>query len=281
MDKSADNSNSTIQSVKNPKTSEKTLSERINFYVINLDRAVDRMERIEKDFASFPIPFIRVLAVDGKTLTIPIDGYDAMVYSLNVGREASPGEIGCYLSHLKVLKMFLESDKEFALICEDDAMPTPDSYAVLKQAIAHAETWDLLRLYTSRRDRSFPYRSLPLPHNATVQYSLYTQLGCMFPAAAYVVNRQAAGILVRKLVPMPDPYDLALFQGRVGVREANVFPNCFLLSEHCGNSTISNRTRRKDKLWHVVYWTRRVYRLRVQIVRYSLQIFRMIRRRLG
>ena len=264
-------------------TQEKQLSDRIGFYVINLDRAVDRMERIEKDFASFPIPFIRVPAIEGKTLTLPIEGYDAVKFFFNTGREAGPGEIGCYLSHLKVLKMFLESDKEFALICEDDAMPISDSYEVLKQAVVHAETWDMLRLCTWRSDKSFPYRSLPLPNNTTAQYSLYTQIGCTLHAAAYVVNRCAADILVQKLTPMPDIYDQALFQGRVGVREATVFPNCFLWGEHSGNSTInvSNNVKRNWKPWHIVFWTRCFYRLRVRIVRYALQIFRILRRRLG
>jgi len=259
-------------------TSEKQLTERINFYVINLDRAVDRMERIEKDFASFPIPFIRVPAIEGKTLTIPIEDYDAPMFYLYVGREAGPGEVGCYLSHLKVLRMFLESDKEFALICEDDASPTPECYEVIEQAIAHSDTWDLLRLYIHAHRHSIaamPYRSL------TSIYNLCTPITGMRTAAAYIVNRRAAEILFRELVPMTSQYDNALFQGRVGVREATVLPNCMFLNEHNNISTIAGDYRRYLKPWHLVFWTCRLRRLWVRIVRYSLQIYRLIRRRLG
>jgi glycosyl transferase family 25 len=214
---------------------------------------------------------------------MPIKEYNATKFFYNTGREAPPGVLGCYLSHLKVFKMFLESDREFALICEDDAMPTTDAYAVLKQAIAHAKTWDLLRLFTWRSDKSFPYRSLPHPSDTAARHSLYTQIGCTLHTAAYMVNRRAAEILLQKLVPMPDQYDLALFQGRVGVREATIFPNCFLWSGHSsGNTTIDNtswRDSRKWKPWHVVFWTRAFYRLRVRVVRYSLQYFRMFKRR--
>jgi len=263
-------------------TSEKKLSDRLNFYVINLDRSVDRMERFKKDFEAFPIPFIRVPGVEGKDLVMPIKEYNATKFFYNAGRKPSPTVIGCYLGHLKVLKTFLESDREFALICEDDVVPGPDTYEVIEQAIVHAETWDLLRLYVHRRDITFLYRSLSLPDKTTVQYGLYTQIGSTLCAAAYIVNRRATEILLQKLVPMPDQYDLALFQGRVGVRETTVLPNCFLWSEHSDNTTIDNISwcdSRKWKPWHIVFWTRAFYRLRVRIVRYSLQYFRMFKRR--
>ena len=253
-------------------TSEKALSDRVNFYVINLDRAVDRMEQIEKDFALFPIPFIRIPAIEGRKLTIPIEDYDAMTYSLNVGREAGPGEIGCYLSHLKAIRMFLESGKEFALICEDDASPTPECYEAIEQAVVHSETWDLLRLYVHRRRISFPYRRLTPAHN------LCTTIAGMAPAISYIVNRRSAEILVQKLTPMTSQYDDALHQGRIGVREATVFPYCIIPSVHNLKSTIAANTRRRLKPWHLVFWTCRLHRLWVRTVRYSLQIFRLIRR---
>ena len=253
----------------------KQLSDRVSFYVINLDRAIDRMERFEKDFVSFPVPFIRVSAIEGKTLTIPIEDYDAPMFFLYIGREAGPGEIGCYLSHLKVIRMFLESDKEFALICEDDASPTPECYEAIEQAVTHSETWDLLRLCGCRRKTSFPYRTL------TPTHSLCTSITGMIQTGAYIVNRRTAEILLQKLVPMTAQYDAALFQGRVGIREATIFPNCMPLNEHSRNSTIGSGGRRRWKPWHIVFWTCRLRRLWVRIVRYVLQIFRMIRRRFG
>jgi len=254
------------------KISEK-ISDHINFYVINLDRAVDRMERIEKDFASFPIPFARVPAIEGRNLTIPIENYDAPMFFLYMGREAGPGEIGCYLSHLHALKAFLASEKEFALICEDDASPTPECYEAIEQAIVHAKTWDLLRLCGGRCKTSFPYRSLTLTHN------LCTSITGMVPAAAYIVNRRAAEILLQKLVPMTSQYDDALHQGHIGVKEATVFPNCMIVNEHGHNSTIKNEVKRRLQPWHFVFWTCRLRRLWVRIVRYTLQSCRLIRRR--
>lgn len=250
------------------------LQDRLNFYVINLDRSVERMERFEKDFASFPIPHVRVSAVDGKLLTVPVRDYDAFMFFMNVGREVSPGEIGCYFSHLKVFKMFLESQQEFALICEDDAVPIPECYEAIEQAIAHSKTWDLLRLYKHRSTMIFPYQSLTSTH------CLATSIKDMRCTAAYIVNRRAAEVLIKKLVPMTCLYDTALFQGRLGVREATISPNCVVLNE-CGvSSTIGySQNKRNLKPWHFVFWSCRFFRLWIRIVRYSLQFSRIIKHR--
>ena len=254
-------------------TQEKQLSDRVGFYVINLDRAADRMERFEKDFASFPIPFIRVPAIEGKTLTFPVQDHDAFMYFVNQGRVGRPGEVGCYLSHIKALKTFIESGKEFGMICEDDATPIPASYEAIKQAIIHSDSWDLLRLYGGRAKTSFPYRSLTPGHN------LCTSITGMIPAAAYIVNRRAAEKLVKKLLPMVDRWDSSLHYGRWGIREATVFPNCILLSEYSHHSTLGDKPQRLVKPWHLIFWTCRFHRLRVRIVRYSFQIVRLFRRR--
>ncbi len=40
------------------------------------------------------------------------------------GREIplTPGELGCTLSHLQALQLFLDTDDQYALILEDDAI---------------------------------------------------------------------------------------------------------------------------------------------------------------
>ena len=256
------------------------ITDRLNCYVINLDRSVDRMERFKESFESFPIPFIRVPAVDGKNLSFSVENYDAFTFFVQVGRWPHPNEIGCYFSHLKALEMFLESEKEFALICEDDATAIPESYEVVKQAIVNSQSWDLLRLYGGRAKTSFAYQVLTSAHH------LCTSITNMSGAVAYIVKRRAAEALVRKLLPITDLYDSVLFRGRFGIREASVFPHGIHLNERIDQSTIlptlqdRMRIKRNLKPWHMVFWTCRFYRLRVRAVRYSLQFLRVLRRRI-
>lgn len=76
-------------------------------YYINLDYRKDRDLNIVNHLKSLGIKnFKRVSAIDGNE-------YDD---SINL----SKSEIGCTLSHLKALELFLESNNEYALICEDD-----------------------------------------------------------------------------------------------------------------------------------------------------------------
>ena len=254
------------------------IADRLNCYVINLDRSVDRMERFKESFESFPIPFIRIPAVDGKNLSFPVEIYDAFTFFVQMGRDALPGEIGCYLSHLTALEMFLESDKEFAMICEDDAKPIPECYEVIEQAISHSTSWNLLRLYGGRSRTTFPYQKLLHSHH------LSTSITSMSGAVAYIVNRVTAEIFARQLRHMTAAYDDAIFYGRLSVKEATVFPNCCVLQTEYDDTTIrpteqdKHQLKRKLKPWNLVFWTCRFYRLRVRTVRYLLQLLRILGR---
>jgi hypothetical protein len=72
--------------------------------VINLDSRTDKWEQIQKDFQDWPVKVERVSAVK----------YD-------------PGWKGCYLSHLKCVKIAKERKYPWVLYLEDDCMLMPDA----------------------------------------------------------------------------------------------------------------------------------------------------------
>jgi len=72
--------------------------------VINLDNRTDKWEQIQKDFQDWPVKVKRVSAVK----------YD-------------PGWKGCYLSHLKCVKIAKERKYPWVLYLEDDCMLMPDA----------------------------------------------------------------------------------------------------------------------------------------------------------
>lgn len=249
------------------------LNEKINFYVINLDRSVDRMEGFKKEFANFPIPYIRVSGVDGSQITLPHPEYAQKRFFIFNGCEATPGEIGCYFSHIKVIRQFLESDKEFALICEDDAIPLPETAEVIENALQHSSSWDFLRLHGGRSKTSFPYRHLAGDHQ------LCTTITGMTSSVTYIINRKAAKKMILKYSVMCVPYDIALLCGKINIREASVMPNVILPGER--NSTVRHPEEYKSPITSPYYWSCRLNGVWVRIVRYSLQIGRIISRRLS
>ena len=94
-------------------------------FVINLDSSKDRLVSITSRLRELGVPFERVPAVNGRALsdqeisqiTYPYNHFESKV---RFTRELTKGEIGCFLSHRKCWEKLLESDKQWALIMEDD-----------------------------------------------------------------------------------------------------------------------------------------------------------------
>src|SRR5690606_7113762 len=96
-------------------------------YLINLERTTDRLELMKKEFSKSNLTFERISAVDAKNLK-----GDEYFINNKYDRDLLGGEIGCYLSHVNTLQKFLNSDNDFALIIEDDDLPTKHRWDVLK-----------------------------------------------------------------------------------------------------------------------------------------------------
>lgn len=121
-------------------------------YLINLDRATDRLERMKKEFEKTGISYHRISAVDAKNLK-----GDEYIVKNRYDRDLIPGEIGCYLSHVVTLQEFLKSDAAFALIIEDDAVLPENLKKIIEETLAQyneleeKDHWDVLKLNSRRR----------------------------------------------------------------------------------------------------------------------------------
>lgn len=120
-------------------------------YLINLDRAKDRLKLMENEFEKCGIPFERISAVDANNLA----EYEYKVDN-EYDRDLLGGEIGCYLSHVYTMQEFLKTDKDYALIIEDDAILPSDLKSTLEMTLNQYEDleikhrWDVLKLYSNR-----------------------------------------------------------------------------------------------------------------------------------
>src|ERR1700712_3774336 len=90
-------------------------------YLINIDRATERLAEMRRQGVEFAIEINRVDGVDG--LKVPREQWidvDERRFLNRHGRRILPGEYGCYRSHLLALERFLSSDHDVAIIMEDD-----------------------------------------------------------------------------------------------------------------------------------------------------------------
>jgi glycosyl transferase, family 25 len=194
--------------------------EELHAWVINLDRAPERLARIRAQLEGLQLPWSRLPAVDARALTPEQRGQlDEAAYRRKHGKTSVPGELGCYLSHLEVMRRFLASPARFALVLEDDVMLHDSLPAVLRGLVAQPQRWDVAKL-------SAVHSGTPVRHfEVAPGHQLAVMLSRCTGASAYVVNRRAAQAYLQHLLPMQLPWDHVFDQAwRLGLRIRLVTP---------------------------------------------------------
>ena len=176
----------------------------IQAFIINLDKATERMKHMHSEIESTEIPYTRIEAVYGPSLAQPIKGFNEKRFNILTGKVQNLREVGCYLSHMRALEAFLESDAEYGLILEDDVKLPTNLPQLLDKSIDHCLHWDLLRLSSSRKGEFLKITEL------TKDYQLVYNTKVLKNTGAYLVNRAAAKSCTQKMLPMCLPYDVAL-----------------------------------------------------------------------
>jgi glycosyl transferase family 25 len=126
---------------------------------------------------------------------------DLAAFKRKHGKMPLLGELGCYLSHVYAMRRFLETDKSFALIMEDDLKIGDDLPAVVEELLAHSDQWDVVMLSGIHAEGKIKLRQLTGSYHLAVSLIRYAGASC------YLINRQAAQIYAEKLLPMSLPYD--------------------------------------------------------------------------
>jgi len=173
-------------------------------YVINLDRDAERLESVRSNLAALGLSFERIPAVVGKELPDWRERVDMKAYAWrNRQDEPRPGEIGCYLSHLKAMETFLRTDAAWCVILEDDVEVLPECAEVLR-ALEAKDDWDLVKLFHFHSGLPVRKRALGPSHHLVIH------LGRTTSSAAYVVNRRAAQTMLKSMLPISEQVDHAL-----------------------------------------------------------------------
>lgn len=183
-----------------------TATAKIHAYIINLEKSTDRMAHMRQEIEALGVPYTRIEAVYGPDLPEPIQEFDEKRFNLLTGKHKNPREIGCYLSHIKAFKAFLEGDSDYALILEDDVQFTETLQGLINEALKYKEHWNLLRLSTSRSKKGSYIEIAKLNESQTLAYPATV----LKSAGAYLISRSAAAECLPKLLPMKLPYDVAI-----------------------------------------------------------------------
>lgn len=207
-------------------------------WVINLDRAPDRLARISAQLQHLQLPYTRLAAVDARALTAAQQAaLDSPAFHRKHGMTPVPGELGCYLSHVAVMRAFLASAADFALVLEDDVLLQSSLPAVLQGLMQHPTRWDVAKLSAVHRGTPQPYLEVAPGHQLAVMLSRCTG------SSAYLMNRRAAQAYLREpggLLPMQLPYDHVFDQGwRFGLKFRLVTPTPCGHDEHIASTIVA------------------------------------------
>jgi len=222
--------------------------EQLQTWVINLDRAPDRLQRIASQLERVGLDWARLPAVDARALS-PAQraSLDDAGYRRRHGKEPVLGELGCYLSHVEVMRRFLASDAAFALVLEDDVIVNDSLPAVLRGLAANAARWDMVKLSAVHSGTPVPVLELAPGHRLAVMLSRCTG------SSAYVMNRRAAAAYLAGLLPMRLPYDHVFDQGwRFGLKVRLVTPTPCVHDEQVASTIVAPPGGSRK-----FHWTRR------------------------
>lgn len=234
-------------------------------YLINLDRAKERLQQMDTQLKRLGINYTRISAVLGDDLKEPIAGFDERAFNTRTGKHKNKREIGCYFSHLKTIEAFLKTNSSHALILEDDAELPDDTINLLEAACQKGDKWDLLRLSSSRQGKFITLDSLLDGRSLAINTKVLKN------TAAYMINRRAAKAILKHLQPMQWPYDVALDRDwTMGIRTACITPFPFKLSDVSGQIPKAPRMRAyRSTSFHLFHLLDRVRRHRWRLRTHS------------
>lgn len=236
-------------------------TEKVDIYLVNLERSKDRLAVMESRLNRFKFPFMRIEAVDGVKETFSNDLINYNKYRYAHGKNPVLAEIGCYQSHIKVMNYFLtHSEKPYALILEDDVDFEP-TFLDAVESLLEVDDFDVVRLSGKHGGGKFPKRQLASPYKMMYNFFFQNHSG------SYIISRKAAKNYTQKMNPMFVPYDHELGKyWKYDLRGFSISP--FPVYEVKKDSTISLSVIKKNRLKGVKKMPRLFYRLYVHIYRF-------------
>jgi glycosyl transferase family 25 len=207
----------------------------IPVYLINLDADRDRLEFMDSQFKELGIAYERFPAIRGKDLPHWLSPYFT-------GSDLSRGEIGCYASHLSVMRQVELSGKP-GLIFEDDERIKPEFPGLLEEILSLDLPFDILRISSIRKKRIILTQA-----DLSAGYKVVRYLRIPMNTGAYLITPEGANRFIewKKRRTAPVDFDLArVWEHKV--RTLGVWPEPVLHNVQASSSIDTIQPR--HELW--------------------------------
>lgn len=167
--------------------------------VISLERSTDRRERVQRELKNFSLEWAFLNAVDGFALKALPKSYDQVKVRRLQGHDLTPGEIGCYLSHLSAWEQCVQENKPM-LVFEDDFVLGSETEAIITDLMACRNLWGVVRLSGIHETQDSIVKENHL-------YRLAINHGDSCGTACYLIQPEAAQTLIDHSVEIYEAVD--------------------------------------------------------------------------
>jgi len=150
--------------------------------VINLDRDSERLAHMRRELDAADIKFSRFAAIEGARLPEHLQSY------FEGCRTLSPGEIGCYASHLDICCMIADGRLPSPLLVLEDDIALVSGFAETVRRLVQVlpAGWDIVRLSYPTKRATVHVASLTPAHELVRYTQVPTSTG------AYLISRSGA-----------------------------------------------------------------------------------------
>ena len=178
---------------------------RYKIYLINLERAKDRLAAMRRKLDELGLSFERIEATDGRAMST-----EEKIAFAKLRPRANgwlPGAIGCFRSHYQVWTAIAEGKEDFGVVFEDDVHISAALPTLLNGVGTYLNQFDIVRLEaTKHRVWLNTERKMSVAQTKLIEVRSET-----WGAAAYVLSREAARLLVVEPTTNHSPVDFFLF----------------------------------------------------------------------
>lgn len=166
-------------------------------YVINMAKDIAKRKVIECQLQKHPeLDYEICKAVEGRKLTHEEQHqFISPMFKQRYGKSASLPAAGCALSHINVYKSILESDIDYALILEDDAILSDDLKLDCVKPLLFTDNPVAILLTSDFWYINSPVLNIDKRHTVFKAYDGYMTSG-------YLINKAAARLLLDKIYPV-------------------------------------------------------------------------------
>lgn len=182
----------------------------IQIFFINLESQPERLAWFTKQCLALGIDAVRVDAVNGRELSDK--ELDPFRQRRQMDNLFGPAEIGCYLSHWRAWERFLETDRGWGFIAEDDIHLALDSADFFRSTGWIPPDADVIKAESTFKKCQLG-KAAELNGNRRALRRLLSLHG---GAGGYFLSRKSAAALCDHARRIAEPVDLLIFDPKLG-----------------------------------------------------------------